>query len=275
MEKTNVKNFINNGTLTIGDKDEKSFNVYINTSDIIDVSRIIIKEGTKVVLLVVDDVYVNLKVIQEKNSFLELKVFNKTQIYNSIVNIDIYENSIINFVFADFSIGNGTEEITVNLLGENAKCTWHLASISGESSTKEFKVFVNHIAPHTEALVSSYGVVKDTSKLVFSGTSHIKKGAIKSTTRQTSNIMVFSPSAIGNARPILRIDENDVIASHGAALGKINEEHLFYLKSRGIKEEIAKTLIIMGYITPIVKRFYDKDTKEEVEKLILKRLQYV
>ena len=68
--------------------------------------------------------------------------------------------------------------------------------------------------------------------------------------------------------PILKIDENDIEASHAAVVGKINDEHIFYLTSRGLSEEEAKRLITLGYLKPIMTGFADDEMKNEIEALI-------
>ena len=80
--------------------------------------------------------------------------------------------------------------------------------------------------------------------------------------------MVFDETSNGIAKPILKIDENDIEASHAAIVGKINDEHIFYLTSRGLTEEEAKRIMTLGYLKPIMVGFVDDEIKEEIEKLI-------
>ncbi len=84
--------------------------------------------------------------------------------------------------------------------------------------------------------------------------------------------MVFDEACKGIAKPILKIDENDIEASHAAVVGRINEDHLFYLTSRGLTEAEAKELITLGYLKPILNGFDDEEMKEEISKLIEERM---
>ena len=106
----------------------------------------------------------------------------------------------------------------------------------------------------------------------FKGISHIKNGSIKSKTRQSAKIMVFDPKCHAKANPILKIDENDIEASHAAIVGKVNDEHMFYLCSRGISENDAKQLITLGYLKPITNYFEDEKYVQEIVDGIEKRL---
>ena len=135
-----------------------------------------------------------------------------------------------------------------------------------------FDISVNHVAPNTFARMDNYGVAKDNGKLVFSGTSSILNGSKGSKTHQNSKIMVFDEDSDGIAKPILKIDENDIEASHAAVVGKINDDHLFYLTSRGLSESVAKELITFGYLKPIVNGFIEESIKEEISSLIERRM---
>ncbi len=91
---------------------------------------------------------------------------------------------------------------------------------------------------------------------------------MKSKTRQEAKIIVFDEKCRGKASPVLNISENDVEASHGAAVGKLNEMHLFYLMSRGLSKEEAKRLITLGYLKPIENRFEEDTIKERINQAI-------
>jgi Fe-S cluster assembly protein SufD len=73
------------------------------------------------------------------------------------------------------------------------------------------------------------------------------------------------------ANPILKIDNNDIVASHAAAVGTLNEDHVFYLLSRGIDIKNARKLITLGYLTNIFTEFNDED-KEILDRMLGERL---
>ena len=84
--------------------------------------------------------------------------------------------------------------------------------------------------------------------------------------------MVFDKASNAIAKPILKIDENDIEASHAAVVGKINDEHLFYLTSRGVDEMAAKQLITYGYLKPILNGFKEEQIREHISSLIEGRM---
>ena len=188
------------------------------------------------------------------------------------VTVNVKGNSKIEAYFADFSNQKVHFSFVGNLLENDAILNWHLSSLSAGQDNKTFDISVNHIAPKTYARMDNYGVCKDDGKLVFSGISSINNGSRGSKTHQNSKIMVFDALSNGIAKPILKIDENDIEASHAAVVGKINDEHLFYLTSRGLTEAEAKQLITFGYLKPIMNGFVEDEIKEEISSLIERRM---
>ena len=187
---------------------------------------------------------------------------------NLKISADVGQNSVFSAYFADFITGDSKCNVVINLNGANAICRWHLASLTEKKQHKEFDVNIYHNAVDTYSKMDNYGVVRDDSKLVFSGIGQIYNGNHGSKAHQNAKIMVFDKESIGVAKPILNIDENDVEASHAAVVGKINDENIFYLTSRGLSEDEAKRIITFGYLKPIIKGFEEQELKDEITNLI-------
>ena len=213
----------------------------------------------------------NIQIEVQDNAVLNLSILADQPVRNLKLAANLGQNAEILVYFADFAVEENSAEVIINLNKEGARANWHLASLSSEKDNKHISVSVLHNSPMTFAKVDNYGVAKEESKLVFSGTSHILKGSIKSKTEQNAKIMVFDPKSDAVAKPILKIDENDIEANHAAAVGKISDEHLFYLTSRGLSIDDAKLLITLGYLKPIFKGF-DEPQVEYMNKLIGGRL---
>ena len=198
-----------------------------------------------------------------KLNFASFSAFPKAKI-----DIRVASNGYLDAAFADFSSGKGKLEIAVYLEGEGAHCDWHLSSLTKGDSEKVFDVSLFHLVPHTEGEVANYGITLDESRLTFTGVSKIKNGAKGSTTRQAAKIIVFDPHSGGKCTPILKIDENDVSASHAAIVGKLSDEHLFYLESRGLPPKEAKRLITLGYLKPVLGYFKDEKLRQRIDEAI-------
>ena len=170
--------------------------------------------------------------------------------------VNVHRDALFRGAFVDFTDVSTELDLQVNLLEEGAQCDWHLAVLSHGKANKSFSTSVKHIAPHTQALMSNYGIAREQSHLVFTGTSAIEHGAVKANTRQEAKIIVFDPGANGLASPI------------SAVVGRLNEDHLFYLESRGVSEEDAKRLIALGYLKPIERYYDDPALVEKIDAVI-------
>ena len=229
-------------------------------------------EYVKIKILINEFENKNIKFILKNNAFLKLNFLSLTQSACGNYLFYLEESSNAFVAMADLVKGNVDFNATFNLLGDNANSEWHLASLGADNDKKVFNINFNHVAKNTTGVMSNYGVVEDESMMHFKGISHIKNGSIKSKTHQSAKIMVFDPKCHAKANPILKIDENDIEASHAAIVGKVNDEHMFYLCSRGISENDAKQLITLGYLKPITNYFEDEKYVQEIVDGIEKRL---
>ena len=214
------------------------------------------------------DIEIELK----EGSYLLLSLLLENEINDLKIRATAKSGATIEGFIADFSKNNLNFDCVVNLKEEGASAYFKLASLSANKDNKEISISINHIVGKTYGRVDNYGVCKDFGKLLFAGTSYIFEKAIKSKTQQNAKIMVFDEASNAIAKPILKIDENDIEASHAAVVGKINDEHLFYLTSRGISEADAKQLITLGYLKPILAGFNNEETRNYISSLIERRM---
>ena len=216
----------------------------------------------------------NITLEVKEGTELRLSLFSTSSIKNGKITANLGKNSKIIAYFADFSQESNKLDVVINLNEENATCEWHLASLSSNKDNKDIAVSIYHNHPQTFGRIDNYGVCKDQGKLVFSGISHILKGCHQSKSHQNAKIVVFDNECVAKAKPVLKIDENDIEASHAATVGKVSDEHIFYLTSRGLNVEEAKMLITLGYLKPILKGF-DESVQADIDNLIERRLSHV
>lgn len=236
------------------------------------IHKIIVNECQKQVVFVdFSQTSDDLEIVVSKDSSLSLRIINFGQSKSGKITAKIEENGELEAIMADFSNGKSILEVLINLVGKSARGTWKLSALSSGNDDKKFNVFFNHLSPSTFGLMDNYGVARNSSRLVFSGANDIIKGAKNSKTRQNAKIIVFDQGAIAKADPRLNISENEVEASHAAIVGKLNDDHLFYLMSRGLNLGEAKRLITLGYLLPIA-NYYEDKIKEQITTLIEERV---
>ncbi|MFA6619770.1 MAG: SufD family Fe-S cluster assembly protein [Bacilli bacterium] len=219
-------------------------------------------------LTYVDEIPASLSLKVPAKTSLKLCLAAFRPLQNTRIDIEVGEGGTFEGAFADFSSSQYTFTLNVYLEGSHSSCDWHLAAIADKNDSKRYDTSVFHKKEESLGLMSNYGIAEGESKLVFAGISEIEKGAKKTHTRQVAKIIVFDPKADGQASPILKIGENDVEASHAAVVGRLSEEHLFYLESRGIDEAMAKRLITLGYLKPIELQFDSEALRQKIDDAI-------
>ena len=145
-------------------------------------------------------------------------------------------------------------DYTVTLDGEGAHAeilgAFHLTG----NQELNINVTTIHAAAHTSADTLIKVIADDSSKAEVNGTIIVEKKAQQTNSFLTENILMLSPKASAHAIPNLEIEADDVKCSHAATVGTIDEEHLFYLMSRGIDQKTAKKLIVSGFLSEVKKR---------------------
>ncbi len=128
--------------------------------------------------------------------------------------------------------------------------------------------YAQHISPYTKSNVVMRGVVKDKARLVFYGLVDIEKDAHDSDSFLSEHAMLLNPGARANAIPSLQIKNANVRAGHGATVGQIDEEQIFYLMTRGLDESEAKKTIVEGFLLPTFDEIRIDFVRERIQKMI-------
>ena len=224
--------------------------------------------------LIVKNEVKNIELVDASEIFIEvasgelnLKLAYFSSFETISINGELAENAKLNVVFVDYSDSNLKCDVKIKLNGIEAACDWKLAALAASKFDKKYDISFIHNVGKTTAIMNNYGVSKDKANIVFSGVNHIKEKCAKSVTRQNAKIILFDELSRGSASPILKIDENDVVASHGAVVGQISDEHMFYLMSRGLNKKEARELIIKGYLAPFTNQ-YSESTQIRISDAI-------
>lgn len=125
-----------------------------------------------------------------------------------------------------------------------------------------------HSAPNTKSDLLIKSVLFDKSRLDYDGLIKIEKNAQKSDAYQRNENLIMSKEVKIDTKPELEILANDVRCTHGATIGKIDAEQLFYLTSRGISKKTAEKLIIEGFLEGVLERISEEKLKESIRKKI-------
>ena len=131
----------------------------------------------------------------------------------------------------------------------------------------------NHFAPNTTSDLLFKGALKGKSRSVWQGMIYVAPGAQKTDGYQANRNLVLDDQARADSIPGLEIMADDVRCTHGATVGKLEEEPLFYLKSRGIPQDEAERLVVEGFFDPIMQRIPFEGVRERFQAAIMEKMK--
>ncbi len=132
--------------------------------------------------------------------------------------------------------------------------------------------FVDHVSPNCESRENYKGILSGKSKGVFNGKILVRRDAQKTDAVQTNRNLLLSDHATINTKPQLEIYADDVKCTHGATIGQLDRESLFYLQARGIDKDTARSILINAFAGEIVERLEFEPMRSRVESLLYDRL---
>jgi Fe-S cluster assembly protein SufD len=135
-----------------------------------------------------------------------------------------------------------------NFNGEYADAKINGAYLLNNKQHADTRLVINHAVPHGTSRETFKCVMDDHARGIFQGKVIVAKHAQKTDGKQSSHALLLSENAEFDAKPELEIYADDVVCGHGATAGDLNEDHLFYLKSRGIPQAEAKSLLIAAFV---------------------------
>lgn len=161
----------------------------------------------------------------------------------------------------------------VALNEEGGNCSLYGMYILDKKQVVDNFSYIDHVAPHCTSNEHFKGIMDDSSLANFSGCIRVRPDAQQTEAYQANNNLLLSENARINAKPQLIIDADDVKCSHGATVGQIDEEAMFYLRSRGIGRDEARMMMMFGFAHDIIRHVKLDPLREKIDDLIDKRLR--
>ena len=152
----------------------------------------------------------------------------------------------------------------VKLIGEGAEANIYGAYVCAGQEKVNIAVDMHHDVPHCNSRQLFKGVAGGNSRVDFYGKIIVAKDAQRTEAYQENHNLLLSDGAKVDTKPQLEIYADDVKCSHGATIGRLNEEEQFYMRSRGISLEDAKVLQMISFISPVLENIPDEAQREEI-----------
>jgi len=177
-----------------------------------------------------------------------------TNVYNLVTQRAlVYERGTMEWVDANLGSKLTMKYPSCYLLEQGARGEILSMAFAGPGQHQDAGGKVIHFAPHTSSKVTSKSISKGTGRASYRGLLKVHKGAHDVKSNVVCDALLLDEHARSDTYPYIEIDEDDVTIGHEASVSKVGEEQLFYLMSRGLTEEAATTMVVSGFIEPLVK----------------------
>ena len=168
----------------------------------------------------------------------------------------------LNLVLTSFPGENTQRDIDIDIVGEGARVNLSGLYLCTDDERVRFTVRLHHRVPSCVSTQLFKGIVAGTAQVRFDGRIIVAPDAQKTEAYQENHNLLLSDTAVVDTLPQLEIYADDVKCSHGATVGRLNEDEQFYMRSRGIPEKEARILQMLSFLSPVIDKVADPDEKE-------------
>ena len=218
-----------------------------------------------------------MEIVVEKDALLEYyKIQNDTVTSNQVSTTHIRQTGKSYIHTVTISLNGGIIRNNLNVVLEAEYCEAHLYGLyfqRGQTHIDNHTV-VDNVTPHNFSNELYKGILNDKASAVFNGKIFVRPQAQKTNAYQSNKNILLSADASVNTKPQLEIFADDVKCSHGCTIGRLDEEGLFYLRSRGVNEKIARSLLVHAYAIDILEHVKPLPIRNYVNQLISERLEF-
>ena len=175
--------------------------------------------------------------------------------------------------YAEVALGGGLTKTVVQGIfpepGSDAEL-WGLYICKGRQHI-DHETHQHHIGDHTQSNLMFKGVLQDRARSVYHGMITVEETAGQSTSYQANHNLLMSDSARADSIPKMEIKTNDVRCKHGAAVGRLNDDEVYYLRTRGFSQAEAEKLIVRGFLEPVLARVVSQPVRDALELTVMDR----
>lgn len=214
------------------------------------------------------------EIVTEENGIIDhikLQEESKNSFHISRMEVDQERSSNFSSHLISYGASIARNDFNARFNDEGGECMLNgLFMIDGEQLF-DAHTMIDHAKPHCNSHEHYKGILEEKSKGVFNGKVMVRQDAQKTNAFQQNNTILLSDDAVMNTKPQLEIFADDVKCSHGATIGKLDEDSMFYLKSRGIGDEAATAMLIHAFASDVITSIKIEALRDYIEEIITKR----
>ncbi len=213
-------------------------------------------------------------VLGEGASLTHRRILEESERTFHIGTIEVHESR--DSVYTSLNVAAGPElarnGLNVRLTGPGASCSLNGLTVSRSSQHVDNHTLIDHATPHGTSRQLYKGVLDDTSRTVFNGKILVRPGAQATDAQQSNRNLLLSSQATLDTKPQLEILADDVRCTHGATVGQLDEDMVFYLKSRGLGDDASRAILTYAFASEVVESVGEVSVRSHVERLIARAL---
>ena len=216
------------------------------------------------------------EVYTDENSNIEhIKLQQESSKAFHISRLEVRQERNSNFKSHSVSTGGelARDDVYSKFNSEGCECSLNGLYLLNGKRLYDAHTVIDHSKPNCSSHEHYKGILDDNSRGVFNGKVIVRPDAQKTNAFQENNNIILSDEALVNTKPQLEIFADDVKCSHGATIGQLNEEAMFYLKSRGIGEEKGKIILLHAFASDIVRNIKVEEVKNYLEEILENRFR--
>ena len=174
---------------------------------------------------------------------------------------------------ASVALGGQTSrlDLRVTQTAEGSECTLDGLALIGGEQLADTHTFIDHAKPHGTSRQLHKCIVGGTAHAVFNGQVMVRPGAQKTDSAQSSRNLLLSSKAVVDTQPQLEIFADDVKCTHGATVGQLDSDEVFYLQSRGLSEQVARNLLTYAFGADVINRIPVASLRRQLEQTVLEQ----
>ena len=220
------------------------------------------------------NVQTEINVAENSNiTFYKIQTESASAYHIDKTDIDQKGSSVFNHFSLSFGARIARNDINTKLDGEFIETHLYGLYLGNNEQHIDHHTFIDHAKPNCESNELYKGILDDKAHGVFSGKILVNQIAQKTNAFQSNKSVLLSDEASIDAKPQLEIYADDVKCSHGATVGKLDEQAFFYIRSRGVSEESARSMLIRAFVDDVVSEIKIDELKDKVNHTIFEHLQ--
>ena len=189
-----------------------------------------------------------------------------------LIKIIVGKSARVEFISADLGRGNYSADVEIDLRGDDSSADLDAVYFGDGKRKLDFNYVIHQRGKRTSANMNVRGALNQNCDKIFRGTLDFQRGAKGSTGRELEEVIILSPGTRNRSVPLMLAAEDEVDGHHAVSVGRLDEEKIFYLMSRGLDKSEAERLIVEAAFNPVVEKISDDNLRGELLENLQRRL---